>query len=101
MLGQALPERLLWRGDTLSEGAGRLALPAEVETELDGIVAALEREPLPLLLLRPADFSLNASRAFMREVRNTIDDGPGFAIVDRLPVERWSPGGARAVWWLL
>ena len=37
----------------------------------------------------------------MREVKRTIDDGPGFAIVDRLPVERWSPGGARAVWWLL
>ena len=37
----------------------------------------------------------------MREVKRTIDDGPGFAIVDRLPVERWSADGARAVWWLL
>ena len=49
----------------------------------------------------PEDFALDASRAFMREVKRTIDDGPGFAIVDRLPVERWSQSGARAVWWLL
>ena len=101
MLGQALPQRLLWRGDTLSEGVGRIVLPDAVEKELDGIAALLEREPLPLLLLRPDDFDMGASRAFMREVKRTIDDGPGFAIVDRLPVERWSADGARAVWWLL
>ncbi|SEO98989.1 Taurine catabolism dioxygenase TauD, TfdA family [Rhodospirillales bacterium URHD0017] len=101
MLGQALPQRLLWRGDTLSEGAGRIALPDAVEKELDGVAASLDREPLPLLLLRPNDFALDASRAFMRKVKSTIDDGPGFAIVDRLPVERWSADSARAVWWLL
>ena len=101
MLGRALPQRLLWRGDTLPTNAGRIALPTVVERELDGIVDALDRDPLPLLLLRPNDFDLPVSRAFMREVKRTIDEGPGFAIVDRLPVERWSQDGARAVWWLL
>ncbi|HEX9555228.1 MAG TPA: TauD/TfdA family dioxygenase [Reyranella sp.] len=96
-----IPQRLLWRGDDLPAGAGRLALSAAVENELDRIVAALDRDPLPLLLLRPEDFTLDASRAFMREVKASLDDGPGFAIVDRLPVERWSQSGARAVWWLL
>jgi len=96
-----IPRRLLWRGDDLPAGAGRLALSAAVENELDRIVAALDRDPLPLLLLRPEDFTLDACRAFMREVKTSLDDGPGFAIVDRLPVERWSQSGARAVWWLL
>src|SRR5229473_56758 len=96
-----IPQRLLWRGDDLPAGAGRLALSAAVENELDRIVAALDRDPLPLLVLRPEDFTLDASRAFMREVKKSLDDGPGFAIVDRLPVERWSQAGARAVWWLL
>jgi alpha-ketoglutarate-dependent taurine dioxygenase len=101
MLGQALPRRLLWRGDGLPATAGRLAIPVEVEKELDGVVAALDRDPLPLLLLKPRDFALDASRAFMREVRRTIDEGQGFAIVDRLPVERWPDDASRAVWWLL
>ena len=96
-----MSDRLLWRGDTLPANAGRMAFPDEVVQELDGVVAALDRDPLPLLVLRPDDFPLDASRAFMREVKRTIDMGPGFAIVDRLPVDRWSPGGARAVWWLL
>src|SRR5690348_8790713 len=97
----AIPERLLWRGHDLPASAGRLALPAAVTEELDRIVAALDRDPLPLLLLRPDDFALDASRAFMRRVKQSLDDGPGFAIVDRLPIERWSESGARAVWWLL
>ena len=101
MPGQALPQRLLWRGDSLPTTAGRLTIPAEVEKELDALVAALDRDPLPLLLLKPTDFALDASRAFMREVKRTIDEGPGFAIVGRLPVERWPDDASRAVWWLL
>jgi alpha-ketoglutarate-dependent taurine dioxygenase len=101
MLGPAVPQRLLWRGEDLAADAGRLSLPAAVEQELDRAVAAIDRDPLPLLLLRPEDFSLDLSRAFMREVKQSLDQGPGFAIVDRLPVERWSESGTRAVWWLL
>ncbi|OFX04031.1 MAG: hypothetical protein A3D94_00530 [Alphaproteobacteria bacterium RIFCSPHIGHO2_12_FULL_66_14] len=100
-MATAALSRLLWRGDTLPATAGRLAVPGEVVTELDAVVAALDRDPLPLLVLRPDDFALKASREFMREVKRTIDDGPGFAIVDRLPVDRWSQDGAKAVWWLL
>lgn len=97
-----MQDRLLWRGDTLPADAGRIALPSDVEQELDSLVERLDRDPVPLLLLRPEDFALDASRAFMREVvRRSLDEGPGFAIVDRLPVERWSQSGARAVWWLL
>lgn len=96
-----MQDRLLWRGDTLPADAGRIALPSDVEQELDGIVEKLDRDPLPLLLLRPEECALDASRAFMREVKHSLDEGPGFAIVDRLPVERWSQSGTRAVWWLL
>lgn len=101
MIGQALPARLLWRGDALPADAGRVAIPADVERELDRLVETLERDPLPLLLLRPEEFGLDAARRFMREVKRTIDEGPGFAIVDRLPVERWPEKASRAVWWLL
>ncbi len=97
----AIPQRLLWRGADLAADAGKMALPADVEAELDRLVAALDRDPIPLLLLRPDDFALDAARSFMREVKRSLDDGPGFAVIDRLPVERWSQEGARAVWWLL
>ena len=98
---EAIPARLLWRGESLAPSTGLIAIPAEVLEELDRIVARLDRDPIPLLLLRPEDFALDASRAFMAEVKRSLDAGPGFAIVDRLPVGRWSESGSRAVWWLL
>jgi alpha-ketoglutarate-dependent taurine dioxygenase len=98
---EAMPERLLWRGDRLAPDAGRIGVPDDVLDELDRVVAKLDRDPLPILLLRREDFSLEATRAFMGRVKRTIDTGPGFAIVDRLPVERWSEAGLRAVWWLV
>lgn len=98
---EAIPQRLLWRGDSLPADAGRIALPADVAAELDALVTALDRDPVPLLLLRPEDYPLDAARRFMRAMKQGIDDGPGFAIIDRLPVERWSESGLRAVWWLL
>ncbi|MDI1284518.1 MAG: TauD/TfdA family dioxygenase [Reyranella sp.] len=98
---QVLPQRLLWRGDSLPAEAGKIALPRDVEAELDALVASLDRDPVPLLLLRAEDYTLDASRRFMATVKQSLDAGPGFAIVDRLPVERWSESGLRAVWWLL
>ena len=97
-----MSNRLLWRGNTLPADAGRVVVPVEVVRELDRIAASLDRAPLPLLVLRPEDFALDAAHAFMRDtVKCTIDEGPGFAIVDRLPVDRWSLASAKAVWWLL
>lgn len=93
--------RLLWRGDTLPAEAGKIVLPAGVLRELEAVAASLDRDPLPLLVLRPEDFQLDEARAFMREVKAQIDDDLGFAIVDRLPVDRWSLASTRAIWWLL
>jgi alpha-ketoglutarate-dependent taurine dioxygenase len=98
---EAIPQRLLWRGDSLPADARKIALPGNVEAELDALVTALDRDPVPLLLLRAEDYVLDASRKFMATVKQSLDSGPGFAIVDRLPVERWSESGLRAVWWLL
>lgn len=96
-----MSDRLLWRGDTLPVDAGKIALPAGVLQELEAIATSLDRDPLPLLVLRPEDFQLDEARAFMRRVKAQIDDDLGFAIVDRLPVDRWSLASTRAIWWLL
>jgi alpha-ketoglutarate-dependent taurine dioxygenase len=96
-----MSDRLLWRGDTLPADAGKIVLPAGVLRELEAVARSLDRDPLPLLVLRPEDFELDESRAFMRAVKSQIDDDIGFAIVDRLPVERWSLASTRAIWWLL
>jgi alpha-ketoglutarate-dependent taurine dioxygenase len=42
-----------------------------------------------------------ACRALMQAVRDKLIDGPGLAVVDRVPVERYSPEESKAIGWLL
>lgn len=93
-------ERAWVRGD-ISPVDWQVPLPDEAVAELDGVVSALRQDPLPLLLLSPAQFTLTACRRVMAVVDRKLRQGVGLAVVDRLPVERFSPEESRALYWLL
>ena len=57
----------------------------ECLAELRAVLRELRRAPLPLFLLRPEEFELDACRAMMARVREILRDGVMFAVVDRLP----------------
>ncbi len=78
-----------------------MPLPVEAVAELEEVVSAARRDPLPTLLLSPADFALPACREVMRAVGEKLRRGVGLAVIDRVPVERFSADENRAVYWLL
>ena len=92
---------LAWSGAALAPGAGRVPLPAACLAEIDAAVAAIRANPLPTLALSPEDFELPACRALMAEVKRGLDGGLGFALLDRLPVDRLSREDAVRAYWLL
>src|SRR5207249_2578296 len=59
------------------------------------------RDPLPLLLLAPTQFALSACASVMTAVDHKLRRGAGLAVVDRIPVERFSVEENRALYWLL
>ena len=69
--------------------------------ELQETLQHLRAKPLPLLLLDPADFRLEECRKTMGRVHRILDDGVGFAVVDRLPLDEMDMEEARALFWLL
>ena len=91
-----------WTRRTIRESDWRIALPASCLDEIDRLARALERDPVPTWLLDPADYELHACRGLLGEVRRRLEEGPGVAVVDRLPIEEMS-GRPRieAVFWLL
>ena len=101
MAQAATLETGLWRGDDLPDRAGFLALPGGALPPLADAVAYVRANPLPGLAPRPEDFALDAARAFAAAIRRELDDGCGFAIVDRLPLADWSRDEAKAAYWLL
>lgn len=90
-----------WVRGTLEREHVFYRLPAQCLDELDCVAQSLRRDPLPTLALRPEFFSLDACRALMAEVKRGLTDGPGCAVLDRLPMDRISRDEAVALYWLL
>jgi alpha-ketoglutarate-dependent taurine dioxygenase len=101
MLSALIPEPAAWHGPTLAPERYLLPIPAAVLSELGAALAELRRAPVPTLLLLPEHFPLAATGRWMREVRRQLDEGPGFVLLDRLPVDTMSRDEAIALYWLL
>jgi len=91
----------VWFADTELPNDGVVRLPALCHQELLSAAAALRVNPLETTALTPDDFELCACRGLMSDVKIALDDGPGFVILDRLPVETLSKDEAKALQWLL
>jgi len=75
--------------------------PRAAVDELEQALQRLRRDPLPLLLLSPAQFALSACAAVMTAVNRKLRHSIGLAVIDRIPVERFSADENCALYWLL
>ena len=89
-----------WKRDGMTPRDWLVPLPQVAAAELDGVVERLRREPRPVEALAPGDFDLAACAEVMAAVGRQLD-GIGMAVVDRVPVERYSVSENRALGWLL
>jgi hypothetical protein len=101
MLTRPLPESAAWHGPSLPADRYLLPIPVEVLAELDAALRELRRAPVPTLLLLPEHFPLAATVTWMAEVRRRLDAGPGFVMLDRLPVDAMTRDEAVALYWIL
>jgi alpha-ketoglutarate-dependent taurine dioxygenase len=94
-------DRRAWVRDTLSPADWLVRFPTSAVEELEAAMHRLRREPLPTLLLSPTQFDLPECREVMAAVGRQLRDGIGLAVLDRVPVERFSVDENRAIGWLL
>jgi alpha-ketoglutarate-dependent taurine dioxygenase len=69
--------------------------------EIRKAVDEIRAYPLPTILRAPDDFAMRSCRREMARVRDILDHGRRFAIVDRLPLDEMSTDEATAIYWLL
>ena len=101
MLTQLIPDDQAWRGPALPAERYLLSIPDDCLAELDGVLAELRAAPVPTLLLLPEHFALERCVRLMASVRERLDRGPGFVVLDRLPLERMSRAEAIDLYWIL
>jgi len=90
-----------WTQKDLSPGQWLISLPPRCVDELDAVARQVRREPLPTVLLDPGEYSLAACAEVMDRVRERLRTGVGLAVLDRVPVERYTMQENQAVAWLL
>ncbi len=76
-------------------------LPERAAAELETFVEGLRRDPLPTVLLVPPAGGFTACRDVMARVAERLRGPVGLAVVDRVPVERFTDEESRAIGWVL
>ena len=90
-----------WTRDTIAPADWTVTLPDTAVAELLAVRDEIRRAPVPTFLLDPKDFALDACRATMDEVRRRTQDGPMFAVLDRLPLAEVTRDEAIQLYWLM
>lgn len=101
MLTERITGPKAWTRDTLSPGDWTVTLTDEAKDELRAVLRELRRSPLPVLVLNPADYKLDACRRVMEKVRGATRSGAMFAVLDRLPMDEMTRDEAVSLYWLL
>lgn len=101
MLEREIAGDAAWTRDRLSSRDWTVAVPESAVRELEATLDQLRHAPVPVESLRPDVFHLEACAGVMRQVQARLTHGVGMAIVDRVPVERYTMDENRTIAWLL
>jgi len=93
--------REAWTRTDLTEQDWRVVLPPAAIDEILAVSETLEKQPVPLLALRPDSFAMPHCLAAMQEVSAILANGVKFALVQKLPVEQLSEDMAKSIYWML
>jgi alpha-ketoglutarate-dependent taurine dioxygenase len=99
--GRAFGDRFTWTRADLDESRCFVRLTDDVEAELDRVAAAIAGREPPVEIPDAAEFDLQATGRLMSDIGDRLFTGLGFAVLDRLPVDRWGVPTARSVACLL
>ena len=101
MLNEDVPDHQAWRRQSIAPKDWLVSLPQRCLDELDAAACQVRRDPLPTVLLDPQQFSLAACAQMMDHVRERLRAGIGLAVLDRVPVERYTTEENGVLAWLL
>jgi alpha-ketoglutarate-dependent taurine dioxygenase len=90
-----------WLASEIKPDDWVVEVTTEVLGEIDRLAEFLQQNPLPMLQRRLDEFELPACRQMMLAMKNILDDGVGFAVLDRLPMDDYPIETLLDVYWLL
>lgn len=93
--------RLVWLGDDLSESDWLIDITDDALNEITSLAAFIQDNPLPMLQRRVDDVAIPACQRLISMMKSILDDGVGFAVLDRLPVDEYPVETLIEIYWIL
>ncbi len=90
-----------WVGSELAPDAGFINPSNECLEEIARILKLLNLNPMPLLALSPEDLEIPCLSSLSFQIRENLNAGLGFCIVNKLPIADTGEYEATAIYWLL
>lgn len=101
MLMSTLVGSRSWAAGHLNDVEWKVDIQKDALEELDFALDLLRRTAVPVEKADLKTFRLDACSVMMRRVRAMLDDGAGFAVLDRLPAARYGEEELVRAYWLL
>jgi len=93
--------RLRWLARDIRPADWIVELSEGARAEIDRLAEYLEQNPLPILQRRIDGLELPACRTLMARMKQILDHGVGFAVLERLPMDAWANDTLLEIYWLL
>ncbi|MFC9618780.1 TauD/TfdA family dioxygenase [Streptomyces sp. NPDC056930] len=90
----------VWAGPDLADSEEWVLelSPAQID-ELDAALRAVRTRGLPLLKMTADDFPLPTLAGELEHIADVLENGRGFVLVKRIPVERYSQAEVSTIFW--
>jgi alpha-ketoglutarate-dependent taurine dioxygenase len=98
---QPANDRMVWLASDIKPDDYLVRLSEDTLNEIESLIDFLVDNPLPLLQRKLDELELPACHATMAQMKSILDDGVGFAVLDRLPMENYPIDNLLEIYWLL
>jgi alpha-ketoglutarate-dependent taurine dioxygenase len=94
-------DRLAWLAEDVEQRDYLVIITDDALREIERLAEFMADNPLPLLRRDLGDFQIPACRSLMARMKSILDDGVGFAVLERLPIDAFPIESLLTIYWLL
>ena len=98
---QPASDRLCWLAADIETSDWLVKITPRALAEIGRLSTFFADNPTPILQRRLEEFELPACRELMAKMKSILDDGVGFAVLDRLPLEDYPVETMLELYWVL
>ena len=93
--------RLVWLANDITDDDWLINLNDAALNEITNLATFIQDNPLQMLQRRIDDVAIPECRKLMARMKSKLDDGVGFAVLDRMPLDDFSIEILVEIYWLL